>query len=191
MRPNFWKLSQGTEYFTFDEILWSIEKRLAYVNKDSGAMGQSSKTQAQEFIDAPIGDYFYLTYGCIGIYLIGQLIGPANVFSEYGEGWIDRPFRLVFRSIKKEAYDGPMKWWTPNENSTFTRVPPSELPLFEEYILKPYFDKTLKEYGLKKSGVLSICKRKALIMLCSFKRSSIWILFESIKVIFLGKRQLS
>jgi hypothetical protein len=162
MKPNFWKLSQGTEHFTFNEILWSIEKRLAYVHKDSGAKGQSSRTQAQEFIDAPIGDYFYLTYGNSGIYLIGQLVGPANIFSEYGEGWIDRPFRLVFRSRNGDPYDGPMKWWTPNQNSTFTRVPLNELPLLEEYILKPFFDITLKKYGLNKSGSLFVTKRRKL-----------------------------
>jgi len=116
MSPKFWKLSQGPEHFRLDEILWSIEKRLAYVHKDSGAKGLSSKTQAQEFIDAPIGDYFYLTHGTIGIYLVGQLVGPANIFSEYGDGWIDRQFRLIFRSITRDPYNGTLKkWWTPNE----------------------------------------------------------------------------
>lgn len=160
MVPTFWKLSQGTEHFAFDEILWSIEKRLAYIHKDSGAKGKNLQTQVQDFIDAPIGDYFYLTYGNNGIYLLGQLVGPANFFSEYCKGWIDRPFRLVLRSTKRDPYDGPKKWWTPNERSTFTHVPPDELPLFEEYILKPFFNITLKKYGLKKSSPRSIEKRK-------------------------------
>lgn len=154
MRPNFWKLSQGTEHFTFDEFLFSIENRLAYVNKDSKAKGGKSTDQAEDFIAAPMGDYFYLTYGNSGIYLIGQFVGPANIFSEYGEGWIDRPFRIIFRSKNRNTYKGTTKWWTPNEHSTFTRVPPNELHLFEEYILKPFFDITLKQYGLKKDDLV-------------------------------------
>ena len=37
------------------------------------------------------------------------------------------------------------KRWTPNENSTCIVVPKSETQLFEDYILKPYFDITKEE----------------------------------------------
>lgn len=151
--PHFWKLSQGEGHFDFDEILWSIEQRLAYVHKGSKAKGISSRTQIEDFVNAPIGDYFYLTHGNAGVYLLGQLSGPANYFSEYGMGWIDRPFRLVLRSIKEDTYDGLDKWWTPNHNSTFVPIPEDELALFEELIFKPYFGVTLRKYGIKKGRV--------------------------------------
>ena len=61
MRPVFYKLSHGTEHFNYNEILESIDKKLVYVHKDTGAKGTSAKTQAEDFIDAHIGDYFYLT----------------------------------------------------------------------------------------------------------------------------------
>lgn len=109
MIPNIWKLSQGPDHFSFDEILWSIEKRLIYIHKDSGAKGQKFETQADEFVNAPIGDYFYLTHGNKGIYLLGQIIGPPNIFSEYKGGYIDRPFRLILRSIKNDQYEGQIK----------------------------------------------------------------------------------
>jgi hypothetical protein len=148
MQPSFWKLSQGTQHFGCSDMLQSIEKRLVYVHRDTAAKGTKSQTQAQDFITAPVGDYFYLTHGNDGVYLLGQFAGPANIFSDYGEGWIDRPFRLIFPSVTKDPYAGAMKWWTPNENSTFTRVPPTELVLFEEYILTPFFNVKLADYGL-------------------------------------------
>lgn len=149
MKPKFWKLSQGFTDFSFSELLTSIEQRLVYVHKDTAAKGQSEVTQGENFVSAAIGDYFYLTHGNAGgIYLLGQFTGPANYFSSYGDGWIDRPFRIISRAIKQDSYSGQNKWWTPNHNSTFVQVPESELGLFEELILQPYFDISLKKYGI-------------------------------------------
>ncbi len=105
-------------------------------------------SQAEDFINANIGDYFYLTHGNEGIYLLGQLISPANLFSKYGDGWLEREFKFIFASHSRDSYSGEHKWWTPNDNSTFTRVPEHELDLFELEILTPYFDVTLSDFGL-------------------------------------------
>lgn len=148
MKPKFWKLSQGTNQFNYHEILDSIEQRLVYVHKNTGAKGTSYKTQANDFISAEIGDYFYLTYGNNGIYLLGQFSGPANLFSKYGKGWLDRPYRFIKSSINKGSYNGQHKWWSPNDNSTFTRVPDDELALFEKEILIPFFEIRLSDYGM-------------------------------------------
>lgn len=149
MKPSFWKLSQGTEQFEINEVLDSIEKRLVYVHKNTKAKATSDHTQAEYFVEAPVGDYFYLTYGNRGIFLLGQFSGPANVFSAMGEGWLDRPFRFIRSSISQDRYDGEHKWWTPNDNSTFTRVPDNENKLFEKLILEPFFDIRLRDFGLK------------------------------------------
>jgi hypothetical protein len=45
MKPTFWKLSQGTEFFTYEDMLQSVEDRLVYVHKDTAAQGQSSVSQ--------------------------------------------------------------------------------------------------------------------------------------------------
>lgn len=37
---------------------------------------------------------------------------------------------------------------SPNDNSTFVRVPEDELTLFEASILKPYFDIKLAAFGI-------------------------------------------
>lgn len=147
MKPVFWKLSHGSDLFTFPELLKSIEDKLVYVHKDTGKKGQSNTAQGEDFATASIGDYFYLTYGNNGIYLLGQLTGPANVFSTFGDGWLDRPYRIIARSKTHEFYQGQEKWWSPNHNSTFVKVPDGEVKLFEELILLPYFEIKLKKYG--------------------------------------------
>ncbi|ASU24090.1 hypothetical protein FLM06_19320 [Vibrio cholerae] len=147
MKPTFWKLSQGTEFFTYEDMLQSIEDRLVYVHKDTAAQGQSSVTQGQTFVEAKIGDYFYLTHGNNGVYVLGQFTGPINYFSNWGDGWSDRPFRVIARSKTQECYTGIQKWWSPNHRSTFIKVPEHELSMFEEEILIPFFDLHLKDYG--------------------------------------------
>ncbi|HHQ4524671.1 TPA: hypothetical protein ACSP1O_002585 [Aeromonas veronii] len=147
MKPKFWKLSQGTREFEFKDVIESINSGLVYVHKDTRGKGTSSTSQADDFINANIGEYFYLTHGNEGIYLLGQFIGPANLFSKYGDGWLEREFKFIFASNNRSSYAGEHKWWTPNDNSTFTRVPEHELEQFELEILTPYFDVTLKDFG--------------------------------------------
>ena len=149
MKPKFWKLSQGTEQFSPQDMLNSIDQRLVYVHKNTKAKATSSTTQAQDFIDAPVGDYFYLTHGNAGIYLLGQFTGAANVFSARGHGWLDRPFRFIRASVSRDSYTGEHKWWSPNDNSTFTPVPDNELALFELNVLKPHFDIVLSDFGIQ------------------------------------------
>lgn len=128
-------------------MLTSIEERLVYVYKETASKGRSSISQGEQFANAEIGDYFYLTHGNTGgIYLLGQFTGPVNYFS-YAPLWMDRPFRIIARAIQQNSYQGPEKWWSPNHNSTFVQIPDNELELFEKLILKPYFDIELKNYG--------------------------------------------
>ena len=148
MRPTFWKLSQGTDLFDYSDLIKSIDNRLVYVHKNTKAKGTSNTAQGHDFINAKIGDYFYLTYGNEGIFLLGQLSGPANYFSSEQKGWIDRPFRLIAHSNKRGPYSGEQKWWAPNDNSTFIKVPEKEHALFEELILEPYFNIKLKDFKL-------------------------------------------
>jgi len=147
MKPKFWKLSQGSGYFSFEDLLKSIEDRLVYVNKNTPAKGQNPTTQGEDFINAPIGDYFYLTHGNAGgVYLLGQFVGPANFLSTYSHGWVDRPFRIIAFAKNQNSYSSTEKWWTPNHRSTFVAIPENELDLFEELILMPYFGISLSEY---------------------------------------------
>ena len=145
--PKFWKLSQGPDYFSVSDIIESIEQRLVFIGKDTHALGRSNTSQVEEFINADIGDYFYLTHGTSGIYLLGQFTGPANYISER-DGWIDRPFRLIKPSNDTSKINGSDKWWMPNHNSTFCVVKEDELNDFENLILTPYFELSLSDFNL-------------------------------------------
>jgi hypothetical protein len=146
MKPVFWKLSQGKD-FNLAEVLDSIKDGLVYVHRGTKAKGGGKKPQGQAFFEASVGDYFYLTHGNNFVCLLGQFTGPPNFVSSKGVGWLDRPFRNIRSSKLKDSYNGPVKWWTPNENSTFIAVPADELKLFEELILIPYFDLKLSDFG--------------------------------------------
>lgn len=149
MRPIFWKLSQSPKYFTHAEMPQSMSDRLVYVHQDTNAKGFMNKSQADNFIEANVGDYFYLTNGNNGIYLLGQFVGPANILTAKGKGWMDRPFRQIATAVKKDPYGGEKKWWAPSDNSTFMRVPDEELGLFESEILTPFFNLQLGKYQIK------------------------------------------
>ena len=148
MLPRFWKLSHGTDQFSHEEILHFMDVRLVLVHQNTPPKGGSKRSQGDDFAEAPIGDYFYLTHGNQGILLLGQFTGPANVFSEKQEGWLDRPYRVIAVSTSPRPYEGPKKWWTPNDNSTFVAVPPDELMQFEAAILGPYFRIKLVDSGV-------------------------------------------
>jgi len=149
MRPKFWKVSHGASIFSYEAVLDALNERLVYVHKDTKAKATSQRTQAEDFIEAPIGDYFYLTHGNEGIYVLGQFSGAANVFCKMGAGWLDRPYRPIKSAVSRDGYGGPHKWWSPNDNSTFTPVPDNELSLFEKHILRPYFGITLAKFAIK------------------------------------------
>ena len=147
MTPKFWKLSQGTAQFSTEDISRTLEQRLVYIHMKTKAKAGSSRSQAEDFFEAAIGEYFYLTHGNQGIYVLAQFSGPTNLFSAYGEGWLDRPFRFIRASVSTRRYEGPDKWWAPNHNSTFIRIPDEELQMFEEHILVPYFNLQLQDFG--------------------------------------------
>jgi hypothetical protein len=82
------------------------------------------------------------------IILLGQFVGPPNHFCERGHGWTERSFRWIRTAATTKSFTGQPKWWTPNHNSTFVRVPDTELLIFESDILMPYFEIQLADFGL-------------------------------------------
>ena len=78
-KVTFWKLSQSriNNGFLFRDILECIDKKMVYIGINTGAIGNSSVTQAEHFVNAKIGDYFYLTHGYL-VNLLGQQIISIN-----------------------------------------------------------------------------------------------------------------
>ncbi|MBW3600071.1 MAG: hypothetical protein KY475_22710 [Planctomycetes bacterium] len=156
MNPVFWKLSMGRGNASQDfrnllEVLEWLRHGLVLVHKNTPAKGTSQKTQGELFVEAErTGNYFYLCHGNEepAVLLLGQLVGPANLFSDRGEGWADRRFRWIRTSKSTKRFRGKQKWWAPNHNSTFVVVPDNELGEFEAAILGPYFDLELADFRI-------------------------------------------
>ncbi|MCO6457102.1 MAG: hypothetical protein J5I93_17540 [Pirellulaceae bacterium] len=149
MVPSFWKLCQGPDQFSLADVQRSIHEQLAYVHKDAGPADKEEFRQGVHFVNAPIGDYFYLTHGLHGVYLLGQFTGPANVFSRKAGGWLDRPYRVIRFSDRGGNYDGDDGVWAPQETSGFIRIPERLLSHFESQILVPYFGITLMDFAVR------------------------------------------
>lgn len=103
-------------------------------------------SQGEDFmVTMKKGDFFYLCRGN-SIRLLGRIDSDeVNENPEKQDGWCERSYTVIAKSRDTNAYTGDKKWWTPNDNSTCIIVPMSETQLFEDYILKPYFDVTKEE----------------------------------------------
>ena len=133
-----WKLSHGLSDFP-------LEERKAYLQDGLGIMhSDTAKGQGQEFQEIPVGSLFYLCHGNESLPLVGQFISPSAPSSK-GEGWLQRRYRVLKKSLKNGGYQGNKKGWTPNYNSTFKQVPTKDLPEFESALLKPFFGASLTE----------------------------------------------
>ena len=87
LMPNFWKLSHGWKEFSFLDMVECIDEKLVYIHRTTAGKGQSSVSQAEEFVNAPIGDYFYLTKGCTC--LVSSLARLTTSQNTVMVGWTD------------------------------------------------------------------------------------------------------
>ena len=146
LEPNFWKISHGNDCISDVEAATFETRQVIVVHKDTAAKGKSKVSQGEDFMATmKKGDFFYLCRGN-SIRLLGRIDSDeVNENPEKQDGWYERSYTVITESRDTSAYSGNKKWWTPNENSTCIVVPKSETQLFEDYILKPYFDITKEE----------------------------------------------
>lgn len=150
---NIWKVSMGKG--EIDDILFNnlITNNFLLVHPKTAAKGQSNITQGENYTNANIGDIFYLCRSNDFIELIGMFVDTKTEIIPKGEShetWGKRKFRVLFKAKNKNAYrkfidNKKAKWWYPNNRSTFIKIPDSQHQEFDEMILNPVFDITLKE----------------------------------------------
>ena len=163
----FWKLSMGRG--DFDDILEVLEylrQGLVLAHSQTRKLAFAQEAQGEQFVHQDRdGDYFYLCHGNRttthprrGIILLGQFTGLSIPVRHHkwrnNDGWAGRPFLWIKTAISSKKLIGEYKQqWTPRNNSTFVKVPPRDLKLFESVILKPYFGLTFSKLGLKRSSI--------------------------------------
>ena len=144
LAPNFWKISHGTDCISDLEVKKFEEKGVIVVHKDTPAKAKSKVSQGEDFIkNIKKGDYFYLCRGN-SIKLLGCISSDeVRDNKDKNDGWCERDYIIIAKSSDVSPYTGNQKWWTPNDNSTCSCIQNTELSLFEDYILIPYFNTTV------------------------------------------------
>ena len=144
LSPNFWKISHGTDCISDSEVKIFEEKGVIVVHKDTSAKAKSKVSQGEDFIkNIKKGDYFYLCRGNSIRLLCCISSDEVRDNKDKSYGWCERDYIIIAKSSDVSPYTGNQKWWTPNDNSTCICIPNAELSLFEDYILKPYFNTTV------------------------------------------------
>lgn len=143
-KPAIWKISHGSINES-NRTLFE-DRKVAVVHSTTAAMAVSKISQGENFMDSiKKGDYFYLCYGN-SIRILGQFTTDKAVLNpQMEEGWYEREYRVIAKSKDVSPYKGVHKWWSPDFNSTCIRVDGADQSLFEDAILKPYFDVTLNK----------------------------------------------
>ncbi len=146
-KPTIWKISHGTESTGISDVHKKLflERNVVVVHSGTKAKGVSKVSQGKLFTETIKNkDFFYLCYGN-RIQLLGQFTTDEAVENpDLKNGWYERPYRLIMKTKNTTPYDGAKKWWTPNDNSMCIKINEKDFGLFEELILQPYFDMTVK-----------------------------------------------
>ena len=146
-----WKISHGTSETGIPKRLRSVleQRQVVVVNQWTLPLASQKTPQGETYMqEIKDGDYFYLCYAG-EIVLFGQFVGDEAILNQEmidecdTYDWYERSYRIIAHSLDRNKYKGKMKQWTSNFNSTCVKV--TDNALFEELILKPYFDLTLDE----------------------------------------------
>ena len=131
-----WKLSHGHNTFSVEQMGALKKQRLAVAGRELGP------GQGTQFVDLPIGTLFYLCHGN-GMQLLARFTsGPED--TARGPEYAQRHYEVLKNAIKNDAIENKKKW-SPGGQSTFYRIPPDQLILFEQTMLLPYFELDLAE----------------------------------------------
>lgn len=146
LTPAFWKISHGTDSITDAEAAAFDKRRVVVVHKDTAAKGKSKVSQGEDFVaNMKKGDFFYLCRGNIIRRLCRIDTDEVEENPEKQDGWCERSYTVIAESRDTNRYTGEQTWWTPDCVFACVPVPESEKGLFDEYILKPYFNLTTED----------------------------------------------
>ncbi|MGI2025491.1 McrB family protein [Shewanella glacialipiscicola] len=138
-----WKVSHG-QVLSESDRRWLAQHQYLSVHEDTGNAG------GDNFINQmKVNDIVSLSYG-------GQLAKLVKVTSDIivdqtspmDDGWKLRHYEDIKVLDQPMQYKGVDKGWTPIRRNTCAPVPSSELTLFEQAILQPYYQLALSEIGL-------------------------------------------
>ena len=160
-----WKVSHGKNDITPKQSEWLEQHNYLTVHKST------PKSQGEKFQNS-------LSIGAVvNLSRSGDVIALVRVVSAcieekdtpLDEGWLFKRYECIKKLSEPKAYKSEfMKGWTPNYNGTIFQVPENQYEEFEQNILTPFYDITLK--GLNK---LLLDKTSSEQVICSSQDSTV------------------
>lgn len=155
-----WKMSHGGGTESFREN-WN-EHNLLCIHKNTAPKGRTSISQAKSFDQyCNEGDIVFICFGNTVRKLV-RIVSKGLV--DNAKDWLCREYELIKETVQQQPYKSVGgKWWEPSDNSTFIEVPSSEYLMFEERVLRPYFDLSLEQLEVDASNSRESFYKKYLI----------------------------
>ena len=142
--PSIWKISYGTE----SEGNVAFELRDSLEGQKLVAIDPESEKKQLKVFNKEIktGDYFYLCYGKDKVRLLGMITGEAEPYEIEDHQLLVRSYSIVSdKPVKETEYAGKKADWLPSNSKKVCEVDNNKYEKFENELLKPYFDLTVKE----------------------------------------------
>lgn len=156
--PRIWKVSHSPSTFTKEELDWLEQNQIITVHENTG------NGSASAFKEISKGDVVSLSYGG-KIYKVVRVTSDIQYFDGpyLDNAWMMRTYDVIKQLESPEQYKGNSKRWSPSFNGTSWEVPKKEYWMFEEEILKPYYQLSLKDLGFETSQISNPKKTTILV----------------------------
>jgi len=143
-----WKVSHSPNSINTEERMWLEENSLLAVHKNTGNGSVPCFEQMSK------GDIVSLGYGNQVVKIVKVISDiETQADSPLGNDWLLRSYETIKGLPAPIKYKGKHKRWSPRFNGTSWEVPKNEYWMFEEEILQPYYELTLKDLGFDSSQI--------------------------------------
>jgi|TARA_Y100001951_G_C11297495_1_gene276690 5-methylcytosine-specific restriction protein B len=143
-----WKVSHSPNSINTEQRMWLEENSLLAVHKNTGNGSVPCFEQMSK------GDIVSLGYGNQVVKIVKVISDiETQADSPLGNDWLLRSYETIKGLPAPIKYKGKHKRWSPRFNGTSWEVPKNEYWMFEEEILQPYYELTLKDLGFDSSQI--------------------------------------
>lgn len=143
-----WKVSHSPNSINTEQRMWLEENSLLAVHKNTGNGSVPCFEQMSK------GDIVSLGYGNQVVKIVKVISDiETQADSPLGNDWLLRSYETIKGLPAPIKYKGKHKRWSPRFNRTSWEVPKNEYWMFEEEILQPYYELTLKDLGFDSSQI--------------------------------------
>jgi len=149
---SLYKVSFSPDDFIHEEVQACIDNNIVVVRERVELKGNAN-ADYQTFSSAKAGDLFYCCWGNEQCLFVGQFVNdeidPYSLAVD-SKGLMERKYRLLVQVQVAEPYGGKQIKWVPSSASSCVEIPSTDYELFNESILRPFFQAELNENEITK-----------------------------------------